>query len=83
MNIWLYALLTWVLVAFLTSYAKSRFSWTKTKSNWVSNHKATVVSMGLSLALTAIAVATGGFSVPTVITIVAASSLSEIAFNRG
>lgn len=83
MEIWIYALLTWALVVFITSYAKSAFSWAKTKRNWTTNHKATMVSMSVSLSLTIISVLNGGFSVVAVISIVGISAVSEVFLNRG
>lgn len=82
MELYIYAFITWLLVVLFTSWAKSKFSWGATKRNWTSNHKASLISTGVSFALTAIAVLTGGFSVTTVITIVSVASLSEVAFNK-
>lgn len=82
MELYLFAFATWLITVLFTSWAKSKFSWTKTKLNWTTNHKASLVSTGVSFVLTAIAVLTGGFSVPSVIGIVTATGISEVYFNR-
>lgn len=81
--IWLYAYLTLLLVVFITSYSRNKFSWSKTKVHWLTNKKASVVSLAVNISLTAIVVLTSGFSVPTIIAIVGLTSVgTELAFNR-
>ena len=79
---YIFMLLTLILAHFITSCLKSGASWTKTKANWQTNHKATVVSFAVSVALSAMQVYYVGFSVPTILTIVGFAVVSELLLNR-
>lgn len=79
---YLYMALTLLLAHFITSYLKSGASWTKTKLNWQTNHKASLVSFAVSVLLSTMQVHWVGFSVPTILTIVGFAGVSELLLNR-